>query len=1029
MSSNHYKLYLDSVLQLAETLVIKSEYTAQKINEYVDFTYGQGLYDINDKTTWKYYLNVSGEYFRTDSVIKITSLDTLELIDFSKDQLALHPATKQAYQHNSRYYRELVFLYPEMEQLILGVLYPVDIQIAIDAPDFSVISYPPALIEDNEYSLITNINKWLENFDIRWNNKQFHISDDLFGTAVIGVLSAQLVPLILNLRLRACHTAEAHSFHVREFLASHGMLDKYLDAMTHTQAMFFYKNIRYIEHHYGKTDTFDWLIDNVMTERNLPLSEYSMSHDTTNMAETLIPDIVFKKTLINKNQVNNAQSNASYQLDVVLAKEALLAPENYRYSNDNKPVMLRQFERSLSASLSTKVLESSMVDYTDAVPFTIHDAFINNWVNYTNTNQFANFYIRINSPKTNKELVINIKDSYSYYFYAIARSSGIDLEYFPLFLAKMILKNPLPTQSDLLGVTSETLVTSDEAQAILDSVPTLKALNNILDFRDNCKDIHSSIIAQLYYVYRQEDLSKRAQIQAAVNLMYNDVYFQPPDVFISIKDWIEFRDLEHEGYNDQDWADLALNIYQGVSGFDMRDTNNVVGVQKAMVGLLTQLSSYSIQVISDINETPLQTPYWNTIRLENISSIGNLYSSILLGFFKIFKHVSYPSDYGSIGIEDIIDDVTIINPQQDNGPMIFPIDLSSDRMPFEFGMLDAGMFRLNQDNLPLPADANDYSDFQNFAAFASMTEEQRSEIVDVYSGCHAPYEDPVGADVATLLFKQDVPGLLYQYPRTFVFKDFEYKYIPPKTVNFSILGSEVELNAFYDNFGSEIVPNFMPNKGSAKLNTFHYFAEMPVEQEMLHFGNTAGWTYVSVFSPIKEGDSEIEFNGLKYLGATQEISSINYFNEILDSRGLVNTINDLEVTLSYYRRSADIGRLKFLGMSDMELDDISYVNDWSEIGLTFVAPITVLDDMMFQSYGYKEIDAFTISYSNSSLLGINSSIMNGSLPNMKPVTFNHEINDIADSFGGHDFSMTFASSQEPSGGFSWAMGEGVKWNT
>ena len=56
MSLNYYKLYVNQVLDLSKTMVIKVEAVADSINERLKATYGN-VFDVDDKRTWKYYLN------------------------------------------------------------------------------------------------------------------------------------------------------------------------------------------------------------------------------------------------------------------------------------------------------------------------------------------------------------------------------------------------------------------------------------------------------------------------------------------------------------------------------------------------------------------------------------------------------------------------------------------------------------------------------------------------------------------------------------------------------------------------------------------------------------------------------------------------------------------------------------------------------------------------------------------------------------------------------------------------------------
>ena len=76
MRTNYYQLYVDSVMELAETIVIKSEYSALQLNVYCTRLYGEGSFDSNNPQTWKYYLNISGEYHPNDTVITYRDWET-----------------------------------------------------------------------------------------------------------------------------------------------------------------------------------------------------------------------------------------------------------------------------------------------------------------------------------------------------------------------------------------------------------------------------------------------------------------------------------------------------------------------------------------------------------------------------------------------------------------------------------------------------------------------------------------------------------------------------------------------------------------------------------------------------------------------------------------------------------------------------------------------------------------------------------------------------------------------------------------
>lgn len=64
----------------------------------------------------------------------------------------------------------------------------------------------------------------------------------------------------------------------------------------------------------------------------------------------------------------------------MLQKERDLAPGNYKYSQLNRDAIESKFVNSYSNSLTTKVLESAMVDYSDSVVHTLQTIALNQQV-------------------------------------------------------------------------------------------------------------------------------------------------------------------------------------------------------------------------------------------------------------------------------------------------------------------------------------------------------------------------------------------------------------------------------------------------------------------------------------------------------------------------------------------------------------------------------------------------------------------------------------------------------------------------
>ena len=197
-----------------------------------------------DKRFWKYYLNISGVKHWSDETIFITSLDTLEEIEFNKLVLQNHPTTKEEYSMNSRYYLSLVNKYPNMTLYIKGTLFPCELEQSIQASDGEILAYDKSLVEPQEQSLIINLQDSIYRYLANHDSPSFGLVDDLFPAVSFASLIKFTLSKLKNLRERAERTNEVHSYFVKQYLDSHYDLGKYIPYMTLEQMLYLYRNIK-----------------------------------------------------------------------------------------------------------------------------------------------------------------------------------------------------------------------------------------------------------------------------------------------------------------------------------------------------------------------------------------------------------------------------------------------------------------------------------------------------------------------------------------------------------------------------------------------------------------------------------------------------------------------------------------------------------------------------------------------------------------------------------------------------------------
>ena len=226
MSNTQYDLYQSKTIVLAKTLVLKLNNVALNIN--ADLVAKGYTVDTSRPETWKYYLNLNGEYHQYDKDrlmelsgnkynqirIKVAGDNQSVETNFNKGLLYgdLSDLTiANEYRFNTQYYNALLDKYPEFNSLIRGVLNPIPIQTALTAYEGQILycggymrtlvgnryqyilqDYGPIsenfLIESNELNLIPNLQDEIDLFIARYFNQGYYETASLWYPTFLGQL-------------------------------------------------------------------------------------------------------------------------------------------------------------------------------------------------------------------------------------------------------------------------------------------------------------------------------------------------------------------------------------------------------------------------------------------------------------------------------------------------------------------------------------------------------------------------------------------------------------------------------------------------------------------------------------------------------------------------------------------------------------------------------------------------------------------------------------------------------------------------
>jgi hypothetical protein len=727
METNFLKLYLDANKTLARTMVIKSLVSAGLINDEVIYAHGEASLNEHDPSTWKYYLNLAGEYHFSDEVMTVTSTDTLETIVFSKENLAIHTATAEAYQYDTRYYNVLLNRYPAQEQLILGILYPTNVNKAINAEDYSILNYPAYLVEPQEITLIDELDTYIKHFNIRWSVSGFWLADELYNTAQHAVMYLAILPKLLNLRLKRCKTNEVHSFHIREYLASHGKLDIYLPYMTLKQALFLYRNLRFIDRNSGKTNQFKKLIEKLLTDRRIPIGEISVRH-LNKFDDNFYPIINVRRKPINT-QYNTPEKDY-FDLETLHLKEDPLAYGNPVYVDDYRNEIKAMFANSDTSVTQSKDLESSMIDYTDAVPDTLEVTLLRQWASHASKGLYV-AVVSFKDPVTLEERTLTAYNAFIYMYYLTLMSVGLIVDSLPEYINIKSRKLELPTVTDMLKLVDNKHLLRETATVLIAKQPKLVKTRSVKSFFNLVSLIFDQLQDQWRQVSHTEDLYRRAYIANLIHSLYEDESIILPLETQDMRLWLKSNNLPAYNFSQAQVIRLIADIFSKGTGLTIDDTKKPGGIQRAMIAILSQLSSYSIQFITEINKSKIVPLNWAAIRGGNIHAKAKSYEYIGVnvrtmdarGKESIIRHMDISNESRVLEMESVVSNKYSIN---------------SSVSTYSNTVIESCMYvPSNGYNMTLSYDVydsiiSDDSVFVGYETYIALTDSQKNQLQSIY---------------------------------------------------------------------------------------------------------------------------------------------------------------------------------------------------------------------------------------------------------------------------------------------------------
>lgn len=491
------RIYRLQIMNFLTTVTIKYSPLATLINTALEL---QGYtVDPDNPQTWKYYLNLCGEYHVSDTMMVIKSLDTRQDINFTKDVLVDHPRTLNAYYPGSSYYTRLCQDYPNQTDLIKSILYPVtDMDTALDAQDITMLSYGSGFLEAQEEGYILNyLNRTLDYLATRWH-LDYLSYEPYFYITFWGMLWNTLTIAAFTARVMAIRTVEVHTWHIWQYIQSNG-LDDYSDILSQQKAMFLYRNLEYIIENRGKTSNLGILADALLGDLFIGLFGRDTIQQTQDgkLLYQLTPEFLAKSVHLKSGEIDE-----SVPAESVLDMNARLVAVGDEV--DTTTEHIQALSKTLSATTlntyPTKVLELRPLP-RDRKYAEFFNVFIMDTLVYLISQDQYSIEVEIYTDGSSDTISLTTKEALVFLYYAINKAQGgtpINLPtQYTSRTAYRIDQLPIPTTLQWMSNTYYLTNYVDVPGWIKDSTYPALSMKQALDFSNTASSMFLVAVSQI----------------------------------------------------------------------------------------------------------------------------------------------------------------------------------------------------------------------------------------------------------------------------------------------------------------------------------------------------------------------------------------------------------------------------------------------------------------------------------------------------------------------------------------------------
>lgn len=611
-----------NISSLTNSLVIKFIDVALAVNIGLQKKYNLPISE--DMRTWKYFLNMAGFSHITNNDVKIRLIENNELVSLNKNILDTYKYTRIELSKFDDYFNDLVAKYPDDYSFIKGCIFPVDIDKAIASEEGSILNYNHNLVENNEYSLIRELELYVKNFHKRYNIGNYMLTDNLYMPSFLAVLYADIPNKINNIRISKINTNEVHSFHMEHFFRSHLDLWDNIQILNNETKFWLYKNLRYLMKHTGKESTLKTILNNIFEKNNIGIGEYVLEKNEPTISENpndlLKPSFTDNGSKFVANKLNN-----SYVMDnnTVISPETIINLELTTINDLDLPlssleqedIVLKEVNKisnSIIHKQKTKILDINTFKLFKTHGVDLILALMDNWLYLASTGRYNRKTVYIDpNTKVNYELS-PIEGYYILMKLILTMNNNSNIKLSFLYWTHIINA----TNIDVDNITHSLFNNEDAievAKIIKSVIPNdLYSINNSEEF-SNYMSARIKIYELLWVLdSNAQNPVMSSNIKTLISRIYEngEVDLRISGELVTIDDLLKTTTIEFyipENYN----MPLAIKeLFLTFTGINIEVFEDLYNSIVNYTDILNKLTSYTLQVIKSVDDVEsVYSPY------------------------------------------------------------------------------------------------------------------------------------------------------------------------------------------------------------------------------------------------------------------------------------------------------------------------------------------------------------------------------------------------------------------------------------